>query len=212
MRVLKTVLCVSVAVLLLTVSASADLIPVPDGDFESGPGLALGPWGGFGAVGVLDFTGGYADMDETGHGSYFAYANAGGLLYNHPGVDIVADTTYTLTLDVGNNGYVTSAPVIELSGNDGISNYAFDAGTYLADTIPAAGKWATWVVEWTPDEIPSAAIGKPLVISLGGGSNVQVLLDNVQLSTPLSVPEPSTLALLATGLIAPLAYAWRKRK
>ena len=44
MRVLKTVLCVSVAVLLLTVSASADLIPVPDGDFESGPGLSLGPW------------------------------------------------------------------------------------------------------------------------------------------------------------------------
>ena len=27
-----------------------------------------------------------------------------------------------------------------------------------------------------------------------------------------SVPEPGTLALLAAGLLAPLAYAWRKRK
>ena len=29
---------------------------------------------------------------------------------------------------------------------------------------------------------------------------------------PFTVPEPSTLALFATGLIGLLAYAWRKRK
>ncbi|MBN1394910.1 MAG: PEP-CTERM sorting domain-containing protein [Pirellulales bacterium] len=35
--------------------------------------------------------------------------------------------------------------------------------------------------------------------------------DNYKLDDP-KVPEPSTLALLATGLIGLLAYAWRKRK
>lgn len=35
-------------------------------------------------------------------------------------------------------------------------------------------------------------------------------VDNVSVSSP--IPEPSTIALLATGLIGLLAYAWRKRK
>ncbi|MBU4273117.1 MAG: PEP-CTERM sorting domain-containing protein [Planctomycetes bacterium] len=34
-------------------------------------------------------------------------------------------------------------------------------------------------------------------------------VDNFKLTV---IPEPSTLALLATGLIGLLCYAWRKRK
>ena len=37
-------------------------------------------------------------------------------------------------------------------------------------------------------------------------------MDNVQIGAPGVIPEPSTLALFATGLIGLLAYAWRKRR
>lgn len=37
-------------------------------------------------------------------------------------------------------------------------------------------------------------------------------IDNFQVGAPGVIPEPSTLALFATGLIGLLAYAWRKRR
>ncbi len=46
--------------------------------------------------------------------------------------------------------------------------------------------------------------GAPSLSQGGGGSAVGV--------TAAAVPEPGTLALLAAGLLASLAYAWRKRK
>ena len=44
------------------------------------------------------------------------------------------------------------------------------------------------------------------------GTADYIYADNFSLGGPISVPEPSTLALLAAGLIGLLAYAWRKRK
>ena len=46
--------------------------------------------------------------------------------------------------------------------------------------------------------------GAPSLSQGGGGIAVGV--------TAAAVPEPGTLALLAAGLLASLAYAWRKRK
>ncbi len=43
------------------------------------------------------------------------------------------------------------------------------------------------------------------------GAYVQYL-DNYSVVDPKVIPEPSTLALLAAGLVGLLAYAWRKRK
>jgi hypothetical protein len=49
-----------------------------------------------------------------------------------------------------------------------------------------------------------------VLIDFGGGGAV---VDNVSVTAvPTTVPEPSTLALLAAGMIGLLAYAWRKRK
>ena len=43
-----------------------------------------------------------------------------------------------------------------------------------------------------------------------GNDDAWGYIDNVKLS--VATPEPSTLALLATGLLGLLAYAWRKRR
>jgi sorbitol-specific phosphotransferase system component IIA len=40
----------------------------------------------------------------------------------------------------------------------------------------------------------------------------EVAWDNIRLNGPVSTPEPGTLAILASGLIGLVCYAWRKRK
>ena len=50
-------------------------------------------------------------------------------------------------------------------------------------------------------------------VGVDGGSSMKSTVDNLSVSTlSAAIPEPSTMALLATGLIGLLAYAWRKRK
>jgi hypothetical protein len=52
--------------------------------------------------------------------------------------------------------------------------------------------------------------GNPVITHIGmGNGGGRMLVDNFTLT---GVPEPSTLALLATGLFGLLAYAWRKRR
>ncbi len=58
-------------------------------------------------------------------------------------------------------------------------------------------------------------IGGALRVDIGatkGSGGGWAWFDNVRLDYSTTVPEPSALALLATGLIGLLAYAWRKRK
>ena len=60
----------------------------------------------------------------------------------------------------------------------------------------------------------SSDANKPLYITLiGGGGTVTTItyFDNVRLDAS-PVPEPGTLALLATGLLGRLRYAWRRRR
>jgi len=82
---------------------------------------------------------------------------------------------------------------------DGAANFAL--------TTP----W-TWQSDTFTYTATSADLAKPLWFRLGWGSGLaQPLVDDVTASyTP--IPEPSTLVLLAAGLVGLLCYAWRKRR
>jgi hypothetical protein len=56
----------------------------------------------------------------------------------------------------------------------------------------------------------NAAVGGALAVS----GAAEVCFDNVRLDGAAlgAVPEPGTLAILASGLLGLLCYAWRKRK
>ena len=63
-----------------------------------------------------------------------------------------------------------------------------------------------------------AVIGSanPEELSLGDLSGMGIagtqVVDSIRVGSFSAVPEPSTIALLATGIFSLLAYAWRKRK
>jgi len=78
----------------------------------------------------------------------------------------------------------------------------FDLGYYLS------GLSGTKTVQWsytipTGNMSPGAAVG----YYVHQGNGFILAYDNLQIT-----PEPSTLALLAAGLVGLLAYAWRKRR
>jgi hypothetical protein len=102
-------------------------------------------------------------------------------------------------------------------GTVGMTSGAVSANTFhnysYVLTVPTSGAWsaklyidhastAAWTHNYTE--------GNPTIGAVVIGSyDDAVKFDNFELS---SVPEPSTLMLLGTGLLGLLAYAWRKRK
>jgi hypothetical protein len=122
---------------------------------------------------------------------------------------------YTLTAAIG----------CDLSGHfDGSDiGFASSSGRVSVDSMgqshvhPAAGGWALQTFTLTGDVLVSKS-------KLAAGAFTEILLspsdgcyiDNVTLTATgpdfASVPEPSTIVLLASGLIGLLAYAWRKRR
>jgi hypothetical protein len=124
-------------------------------------------------------------------GNIVAYSN-GGTISQILGASLLANTTYTLSVDVGHR----------LDGL--VNNYAIAlfAGGTLLNALPGSngvipiGTFADESLSYTSGgvNLPS---GNLMIVLASAGS--QVDFDNVRLSAA-PVPEPGTLALLATGL------------
>lgn len=123
--------------------------------------------------------------------------------------DFVEMYTFELRVELQPEGFAdgTSAKATMWWGAQGTASESlveFDLNGSLAD------KEVTW--DWDANE--SNYIGFFSYTNLISDTDISnhSVFDNVEVSIPGEIPEPSTMALLATGLIGLLAYAWRKRK
>jgi hypothetical protein len=81
---------------------------------------------------------------------------------------------------------------LQVVRNNGVSTFYIDGVAQSHQTTAAPDTWA----------------GPHLAVNPGGAP---VFFGNIDELTISSVPEPSTIVLVAAALIGLLAYAWRKR-
>ena len=83
-----------------------------------------------------------------------------------------------------------------------------DAGGYTGSlgltTNAGDAVWTQYTFAFTPDTTTTATLSFH-----GLAQSTGVFMDDVSVT---AIPEPGTLALLATGLLGLLCYAWRKRR
>jgi hypothetical protein len=191
-----------------TTPAFADTIPVTNASFETisssnplvytSPGIGtwnIGPIPGWTSTGVAGSwqPGSGALNLPVPDGNIVAYSN-GGTISQMLGASLVDYTTYILSVDIGHrldgvNGYPTDYTIALFAGN-----MLLNSVSGSSSPIPL-GTFATQSLSYTAGT--TSPSGNLAIVLTSTG--IQSQFDNVQLSaTP--VPEPGSLALLATGL------------
>ena len=132
-------------------------------------------------------------------GPTVAFVANGNVLYQDIGV-AMANTTYTLSVDVGARNDVAFGGSVMLSVN-GVQYEAVGGA-------PTAGNWSTYTFTYTtlkPD------VGAQIYIDLMAARNVEAAFDDVQLTamSDSGVPEPGTAALSGLFLAGIAIYKRR---
>jgi len=201
------------AVLLVLVASSgafATSVSVANYSFETYTSLpflcggscaySVGPipsWNENGSSGQW-ITGGYAGNPSAIDGVVLGYSN-GGQIWQDVGV-AVAGATYTLQVEILHRTDTAMAGTVQFEIG-GIS-VATATGTDLGP-----GTWSNWIATYTAT---AADAGKTLTVLLDS-TGAQGDFDNVRLDSA-SVPEPSSLLLLGSGLIGAATVVRRKIK
>lgn len=238
----RNVLCVGFAlvavVVVLSGSASADLITVGNASFES-PTLANGTAAASSANSWTDPSSGctweinnlygYDAPDSNAVGFYDASGD--GTPRGGDGINVLSgymsktrngdyasqtltDTLhkgkYTLTVGAGANPGLAAADLSVTLGTTGDAQLATLSA--FGSSLPVAEFSDRQLVLNVAED--NTHIGEAIVIRLGAtrataGDNEWIAYDNVRLDY---IPEPGTLALSVFAAMGLMAYAWRKRK
>ena len=187
---------IGIAALLSAGLAQATPITVTNGDFEnfSTWNTDWTPTGDVGWQGVSTLTEAYTvDLAPYGAGLIFGNNGAGQLSQTLTGTTLEANTTYTLTVAVGNrNNLALPGYGIELwaGATKVASEYSITQGGTGSD--PADGTWSNVTATFTSGE--SVVAGDLEIVLQSYGT--QVNYDNVSLDATI-IPEPATLGLVA---------------
>lgn len=119
------------------------------------------------------------------------------------------DRWYTFELRVATTNFAQGAPASASLwwGLQGVTSENLVQADLTMDT---AGDSYSWT--WDADGAVYIGLFGYTNDDPASGFGDVTMFDNVSVFNSTVVPEPSTIALLATGLIGLLAYAWRKRK
>jgi hypothetical protein len=165
--------------------------------------------GGWGLISHDQSGSGYFLYEGTNNGSAPSYQ--GKVWETFAPVPVLPDTTYAFSFYLTNsNGqnpaiiqpFINGAPI-----GPGVSALGF-----FTDGIPGH-EWQQFTFTWNSGSSTTAILSLVNQQTVGGGAGDDFGIDTIAFSPfSASVPEPSTLTLLALGSCGVLGYGWRRRR